>query len=157
MSLLGLCYLLIIILLLTSFLVRAFKSKYGFQDWISGLDSKYQLAECASSTWIDTLITILTLAAVVLGSALLFASLKYVSESENPKEQPKEVSVVDKTEDFIRRNSQQQQVPSTINRSPSFGSGSWLSAVRTEAYETHRRMSMAPTTAITLNLKDTAK
>lgn len=127
-----------IIVLLTFFVVRAFKSKYR-------LDT-----DCSANNWIDALITILTLTTILLGSLLVISSLKYVSESENSTEQqslPAPSNAQDRVEDFIRRNSQQhQQMPPTvtITRNPSVTSGSWLSAVRTEAYETQRRMSMAP-------------
>ena len=126
---------LVIILLLTFFIVRAFKSKYQLET------------DCFSSNWIDTVITTLTLTSILISSFLLISSLKYISENniDSPScQQP--VITVDKTEDFIRRNSQQNppQLPTTIEQNSSFSSGSWLSAVRTEAYETHRRISMAP-------------
>lgn len=132
----GVCYLLVIIVLLTFFVIRAFKSKYR-------LDT-----DCTSNNWIDALITVLTLTTILLGSLLVIASLKYVSESENAIEQEAAPSTAhERVEDFIRRNSQQHsQLPPTvtINRNPSVCSGSWLTAVRSEAYETQRRMSMAP-------------
>lgn len=91
------------------------------------------------------IITILTLVVILLGSALLIASLKYVSKSESFNEAPSQATAEERIDDFVRRNSQQAVPPVvTINRSPSISSSSWLSSVRTEAYETQRRMSMAP-------------
>lgn len=117
-------------MLLTFFTIRAFKYKY------------LQENECYNNGWIDTVITVLTLAVILLGSALLITSLKYVFTSEEDFVGPKPV---DKVEDFIRRNSQLIPTPvATITRNSSTSSNKWLNSVRSEAYESHRRMSMAP-------------
>lgn len=67
------------------------------------------------------------------------------------------ISAHERKEEFIRRLSNSQphtQLPPTvtINRNPSICSGSWLSAVRADAYETQRRMSMAPGHNLTIDL-----
>lgn len=135
----GLIYLFLVILLFTFFIVRTFKSKYRLE------------ADCDITNWIDSVITGLTLTSTMLASILLISSLTYVGEVENRSES-KEMAImnaINRTEDFIRRNSQAPSVHAgeigiNFKRNSSICSNSWLSAVRTEAYETQRRMSLAP-------------
>lgn len=117
-----------VIVLATFFIIRAFKYKYLQED------------ECYSNGWIDTVITVLTLSIVFLASALLITSLKYVFKCED--EPPEPLPVVDKTEDFIRRNS--QPLGDNVIARTSVSGGKWLNSVKNEAYE--RRQSMVPGT-----------
>lgn len=148
-----LLYLLSVITLLVLFAVRAFRLKHRLND---------QSFECRPNNtygedWLETTVLVITLLLIALSAGLLIVSLKYVIEE---RQETKDnvctnnsicsIHSIDKAEDFIRRNSRSVLPAVSVNRSPSLCSNSWLNSVRTEAYETHRRLSMAPITQIQL-------
>lgn len=135
-------YLLGVITLLVLLAVRAFRLKYRLDDE-GGVDCRPN--NVYGDDWLETTVLVVTLLLVVLSAGLLIVSLKYVIEGR-PEADHSNCSMhsIDKAEDFIRRNSRSVLPTVSVNRSPSVGSNSWLNSVRTEAYETHRRLSMAP-------------
>lgn len=112
--------------------------------FIRGFKYKNQEGDCYIVDYVDTVIAVLTLLVVFLSCGLLVASFKYVFAPAIPA--PPEP--LDKTEDFIRRNSVPVTATVSVNRNPSVCSHSWMNCVRLEAYETQRRMSTVPQTSL---------
>jgi cytoskeletal protein RodZ len=125
-----------------------------------------ELTVCKES-WSDVLMSIITWIALVIGGYLIAKALKFLKQIERFEEKNKcdknetnsirslEDTSSDINEDVIRSNSLSQNNASQIVR-PSLSNGPtpWLTTVRNDAYETHRRLSTGATSEVNINVEN---